>query len=73
MTRKLYEIFHIKSNMSPKEAGRLVVFAGMAAGGAAGALLGCLPILPAEPVSLAAGGLLIGFMITGAGLLNVRG
>lgn len=72
MMRKLYEIFHTKYNISQKEAGRLTVFAGMAAGSAAGALLGCLPILPAEPVSFAACGLLLGFVTAGMGLLNVQ-
>ncbi len=72
MTRKLYEIFHKRYNMSPKEAGRLTAFAGMTAGGAAGALIGCFPGLPVEPVSLAAIGVLAGFLAAGMGLLNVQ-
>lgn len=72
MTRKLYEIFHKRYNMSPTEAGRLTAFASMTAGGAAGALVGCVPVLPVEPVSLAAIGVMIGFLAAGMGLLNVQ-
>lgn len=72
MTGKLYELFHTKYHMSRSGAGKLTVFAGMTAGAAAGALLGCLPVLPAEPLTLAAGGLLLGFAVVGMGLLNVR-
>lgn len=72
MTKKMFHLMRKKYSMSQRAAGIYTVFAGMTAGGAAGALLGCLSLLPAVQVSLAAGGLLAGFIITGVGLLNVR-
>ena len=50
----------------------LLVILSMMLGGVAGALVGCVPVLPVEPVSLAATGVLIGFLAAGMGLLNVQ-